>query len=309
MARKVISDLNIDGARFYPILEADIGKGPLWVPSVTTALDVWPKPALVTWSASSEKQGILGDLETWLHDDTEANRGAMLARILKLRAAPLCYREASRAACDLGSSAHAWLEWSLREIMGARIGPEPALLPGAEKVVKGATEWMKAVNLEPIDIERRVYDAKTGYAGRYDLKARVDWDLPDGAKERRIVIVDWKSSKGVYPDMFVQNIAYRQADAITANGNRSKGGMIVRLAKTEDDPVPFEAVQVPFNPAAFDLFVSALTFWRNWRQYEGKWCGGFATEEEIKMMQAGRRKKPKAADAERREAMFQKAGL
>src|SRR5262245_14266179 len=139
---RVVSDLTIQGARFYPCPDSDIGSGPLWLPSVTTILDVWPKPALVTWSASSEKQGILGDLETWLHEDETASRGAMLNRILKLREAPLCYREASRSAKDLGSSVHAWLEWYLRKELKMERGPQPALLPGAERCMEAALNWM-----------------------------------------------------------------------------------------------------------------------------------------------------------------------
>lgn len=274
---RAISELSVQGARFYPVEEP---RGLNWLPSTTTALDVWPKPALVTWSASSEKAGILGELESWLHADESASRGAMLDRLLALREAPLRYREVSRKAKDIGSSAHAWLEWHVRVILGITIGPEPVLLPGAEKAVMAALEWMKQVSLKPIDVERRVFDAKIGYAGRYDLKAEVDWD-ENGKTERRRVIVDWKSSKGIYPDMIIQNIAYRQADAITANGSRSNGGIIVRLAKEENDPVPCEPVQVPFTPQAFECFKAALAFWRLWRAHEGKWAGGYATEAEV----------------------------
>lgn len=283
-ARKARTELSIGGARFYPIESESRDGKPLWVPSVTTWLSVWPKPALVPWAAKSEKNGILDEMEGWLHEDTEANRGAMLDRVLKMREAPLRYREVSRKAKDTGSSAHAWLEWSLREILGVKIGKEPALVPGADRAVKGATEWMKQVNFKPMSVEKRVYHPTLGYSGRYDLKAEVDWTEGDKV-ERRIVIVDWKSSKGIYDDMLAQNLAYRAADAVTANGDKSKGGVIVRLAKTADDPVAFEARQVPYSKILFDAFLAAGAFWRAMRQAEGKWLGGHASDEEVAVMQ------------------------
>src|SRR5262245_3967337 len=244
------SELNIQGARFYPFdsIRDESGR-PLWVPSVTSILHVWPKPALTGWAAKSEKAGILDDLETWLREDAPtglATRGAAIDRVLAMREAPLRYLEVGRKARDIGSSAHEWLEWFLRKEMKIHAGPEPALLPGAEKCVKGAMEWMIGVNLKPIAVEQRVLNREYNYAGRYDLKAEVDWK--EGfTTERRIVIVDWKSSKGIYDDMLVQNHAYRGADATMANGSRSHGGIVVRLAKTADDPIPFEARQVPFS--------------------------------------------------------------
>lgn len=284
-AVKSVSELSVQGARFYPIVpEIPHGGMLLWLPSVTTALDPWPKPALVPWAAKSEKEGILGELRTWLQENEDASRGAMLDRVLKLEDQPLRYREVSRQAKDIGSSAHAWIEWHIRELLKAPIGKEPILLPGSERARDGALSWMEQVHLEPLDVERRVYDPVVGYAGRYDLKARIDWSLDTGGVERRIVIIDWKASKGIYDDMKVQNISYRQADALTANGSRSAGGVIVRLAKTEDDPVPFEAVQVPYDPQAFETFKASLAFWRLLREREGKFIGGYATEEQVAAM-------------------------
>jgi hypothetical protein len=58
------------------------------------------------------------------------------------------------------------------------------------------------VNLEPLAIERTVYCLECGYAGTLDLYARVKGVL---------TVLDWKSGKAIYPEAFLQNLAYRHA--------------------------------------------------------------------------------------------------
>jgi hypothetical protein len=56
------------------------------------------------------------------------------------------------------------------------------------------------VALEPLAIERTVYCEVCGYAGTLDLYARVSGVL---------TVLDWKSGKAIYPEAFLQNVAYR----------------------------------------------------------------------------------------------------
>lgn len=290
-----ISHLEVQGARFYPLWEKRGLDGRLpWLPSATEVLKVYPKPALVTWAANAERAGILESVASWWVDGMDVC--SLTAKMDELKERPLFHRQIMEGAQDLGSSAHAYLEWYLKDKLGCPPGPEPTLLPGAERVFEGAVKWMESVNLVPLDVEKRIYYEKMGYAGRYDLKAEIDWRIVETFSiERRVVIVDWKSSKGIYPDMAIQNIAYRQADSAMGNTPRSNGGVIVRLAKSADDKKQVEPVQVPYDPALMDTFKAALAFWRSWRQHEGKWTGGYASEEEVEVIQAGKRGRRKVA--------------
>ena len=65
-------------------------------------------------------------------------------------------------------------------------------------------DWAKSIALEPLAIERTVYCEACGYAGTLDLYARVEGALTS---------LDWKSGRAIYPEAFLQNVAYRHAAA------------------------------------------------------------------------------------------------
>jgi len=68
--------------------------------------------------------------------------------------------------------------------------------------VESWKDWARSVDLEPLAIERTVYCLGCGYAGTLDLYARVKGVL---------TVLDWKSGKAIYPEAFLQNLAYRHA--------------------------------------------------------------------------------------------------
>jgi len=116
------------------------------------------------------------------------------------------------------------------------------------------------VNLEPLAIERTVYCLASGYAGTLDLYARVKGAL---------TVLDWKSGKAIYPEAFLQNIAYRHA--ATRAGLPSAQGLIVRLPKRLDDPA-WEVMPVPAT-LMLDDFLAALRLWRWHRGMNGQPTG------------------------------------
>ncbi len=111
--------------------------------------------------------------------------------------------------------------------------------------------------LEPLAIERTVYCEVCGYAGTLDLYARVRGVL---------TVLDWKSGRAIYPEAFLQNIAYRHA--ATRRGMPSAQGLIVRLPKYQDDPA-WEAMPVPETLTVED-FRAALRLWRWQRRMAGQ---------------------------------------
>src|SRR5438094_5578416 len=100
--------------------------------------------------------------------------------------------------------------------LGTDAGPE--LPEAAMWALESWKDWAKSCSLEPLAIERTVYCFDCGYAGTLDLYARVKGVL---------TILDWKSGKAIYPEAFLQNVAYRHA---AARGELpSAQGLIVRL--------------------------------------------------------------------------------
>jgi hypothetical protein len=99
-----------------------------------------------------------------------------------------------------------------------------------------------------------------GFAGTLDLYARVQGVL---------TVFDWKSGKAIYPEAFLQNIAYRHA--ATRHGWPSVQGLIVRLPKRFDDPA-WEVMAVP-DSIVLEDFLAALRLWRWQRRMAGRPVG------------------------------------
>ena len=139
-------------------------------------------------------------------------------------------------------------------------GPAPRLPEAAQWAVEAWKDWAQGVALEPLAIERVVVCEGCGYAWTLDLYARVR-GVP--------TILDWKVSKAIYPEAFLQNVAYRHAAAPA--GLPARQGLIVRLPKIVDDPA-FEVQWVP-ETVTLDDFLAALTLWRWARRMAGRPTG------------------------------------
>lgn len=245
-----------DSARFYTIDGKEF-------PSVTTLLDVLDKPGLMYWAANMEKRA----METALLDvltsdgarDPDWVLGQMADRLTKAKA---FLREKDKAA-TIGTAAHAWIEWETRRRLGEKVAAEPVIPDPALVAVEAWKEWAASVDFTPLCAERTVYCMGCGYAGTLDWIAKV----------RGVVTLgDYKTSKAVYPESYLQNIAYRHAAATL--GLDTAAGLVLRLPKTLDDPA-FEPAPVPEIPLSDFLAVQAVWRWK--RRMEGKKTGAPGT--------------------------------
>jgi hypothetical protein len=231
------------------------------LPSVTTILEVIAKPALGPWYAKEERRR----LETALLDvlvlpgppDRDAYKAFVLEQLATAISGVKAADRAREQAATIGTAAHAGIEWQLRTQLGEDAGPEPILPDAAAWAVENWKDWARDVRLEPLALERVVYCEDCGYAGTMDLYARV--------KGRRTVL-DWKTGRAIYPEAFLQNVAYRHA--ASGLSMPAEQGMIVRLPKRLDDPV-WEAMTVP-ETISLDEFQAALRLWQWSRRMEGK---------------------------------------
>jgi hypothetical protein len=247
---------NWDRSRFYQIEGRQL-------PSVTTVLDVIAKPALAPWYAKEERRyfeaAMLEVLSRPGARDPEYVLNAVAVAVSGVKAAD---REKHRAA-TIGTAVHAGIEWYLRRMLADDPGPEPELPDPAIWAVESWRDWAKSVALEPLVVERTVYCLECGYAGTLDLYAKVKGVL---------TVLDWKTGKAIYPEAFLQNVAYRHA--ARRLGMPSTQGLIVRLPKLLDDPA-WEVMAVPETLALPD-FQAALRLWRWQRQMEGRRIGVIA---------------------------------
>jgi hypothetical protein len=148
------------------------------VPSVTTITGILDKPALKVWANKIGLQGI------------EINR----------------YVDALAV---VGTLAHDMILADLSgESVAAVAAPaDPATRDLSENSYLSFCSWRKQHDVKPIVLEKSLVSERYRYGGRVDMVATVDGVLE---------LVDFKTGKGVYPEMFYQLAGY--APLLLENG-------------------------------------------------------------------------------------------
>lgn len=229
-------------------------------PSVTTILQAINKPALVSWAAKEERLMTIqaaADLYGDIHGTPQMSRPTYIttldARIGKVKA----HQKLLAKASEIGTQAHALIEWNLRKQLGQVVGPEPKIGEKALWAFMAFEDWSKSVDLTPILIEQVVYSHTHQFAGTLDLLAAVN---------NIITVVDFKTGKSVYGEACLQNASYQAALAEMGH-QRAEAGLILRLPKVETDPT-FEAVPVPPADTLFPVFLHVKRVWEWWIEEE-----------------------------------------
>ena len=249
--------------RFYQILQPP--KPPY--PSVTTVENVIAKQALYHWYAKMERQAVMAvaadmfeELSKPLVISTGITRETYLSllesRIGKAKAAT----KAVEAAGEIGSQAHAMIEWHIRGLLGLSVGPPPKICTAASWAFMAFQDWARSIELLPLRSEQVVFSHVHRYAGTLDLLAYI---MRDG--QRRLGLVDFKTGKAVYAEAYLQLAAYRQA-LIEMGLETADACFVVRLPKIETDP-EFEVVEVENVEEHFAAFLAARQLWE-WQQVQ-----------------------------------------
>jgi hypothetical protein len=248
--------------RFY---DEETGKK---YPSVTTIIGgAVAKPALIVWAANLERELVM-DIASQLYEDLMPEVAALKPpsrlkfitllqdRLGKQKA----HQKALEKAGDIGGQAHRFIEWKLRAELLQEVGPSPEIGPEAFIAVNSWQEWRETVHLRPLAVESQVISRKYGYAGTTDyLCAEVN-----GIE----TLVDWKTSKAVFPEHFLQAAAYWHAVREMQIG-RPEQALIVRLPKSVKQP-GFEVVPVENLAEKFQTFLHVFELWK-YMQAEDKY--------------------------------------
>jgi hypothetical protein len=235
------------------------------VPGVTTVLEILNKPSLVHWAASEERKlcleiatqtftALTGEDGAADYMTAENYRALLTENLGKTKA----HYRAMKKAQNIGTEAHAAIEWQIRQMLGQSVGPRPLISEKAELAVMAWGDWAKSVRFEPLAVEFMISSAFHRYGGTIDLAARIN-GIP--------TILDWKTGKAIYQEALLQNAAYlSEVKRLPGAGNEKWQGAIVRLPKELEDvtETPFEVRIIPESEHRdnFLAFLKALDLFR-----------------------------------------------
>jgi len=194
-----------------------IGADGIQVPGVTTVLGVLNKPFLVPWANKLGLQGI---------DSTK-------------------YKDEM---ADIGTLAHLLIMNHLR-------GEETDTGDFSQNDIKLANNcfasylaWEKPHELKPILIEKPLVSDKYNYGGTADWVGYLDDEL---------VLLDYKTGKAIYPEMFYQLAAYVQL--AKEQGYEIKKARILRIGR--DNNEGFEERTTTNFEREFEIFLHCLSIY------------------------------------------------
>lgn len=181
------------GHRYY--LTPPGGGKPEQIPSVTQLLNILGKPALVRWAARVAADYAINEWDTLAALPLSERHSAIVGSADAVR---------NRAAVK-GTEIHALAEQLLH---GQPVDAAPDVLPKVQAVAR----FLEGSGLHVVASERRVYsdaDDDLGlcaYAGTFDVLAK--------HPRYGVLLVDWKTGSGPWPEMALQLAAYAQAERI-----------------------------------------------------------------------------------------------
>lgn len=202
-----------------------------WLVSVTSALGMIAKPLLIPWAVNMATDFLLDKLQA----------GELITQGLIIEAKTK-HREKKEEAAAIGSVVHEWAENYIKT--GKRDLPkdnDPAM-----NGIVAFLKWVDEHKVEFISSERFVYSRRNDYAGIMDAEARING---------KHCVIDFKTSKRLYPEMRFQTAAYQMAaeeEGTLFEGDR----WIVRFDKETGE---FEAHEHGDLEQDFAAFMSALT--------------------------------------------------
>lgn len=197
------------------------------LPSVTTVLSVINKPAIGPWMVKTALECVRQTLVSHLGERplTIFTEYGVDELITESRKRPDAIKD---EAADLGTRAHIYIEHLL----------QGGALPECDEDIKPCVDafwaWYEATGLDIAVSERMVFSHQHRFAGALDGMGRF--------KDGRKVIVDWKTSSGLWPEYALQASAYWWADG-EMTGEFADEVWVVRFPKK----VPEKPTEKPFE--------------------------------------------------------------
>jgi len=185
-----------------------------WVPSVSSILNRAAKDALVPWAANQAVDYIMANGKRVPFGDTSESGFVVSAEHLVL--ARTAHTRTKEAAGDVGTELHDYAKAYMR-------GQRPQL-PVDDVVIRVADsfrQWHAKSKFDGFQLERCIYSKLFNFAGTPDFWGKYNGDL---------FVIDYKTSKGIYTNHWLQTMAYRLA-IMEERGLRKLRRGILHLSK------------------------------------------------------------------------------
>ena len=224
---------NINGKRHYII--PGYSDKPLI--SVTTIVkDVIDKPGLVHWA---KKIG-LTTVEETLKDNLGKTITLDLIKEFQVKSKN-SIEKTSTSAADYGTYAHYLIESIIK-------GENPQIPKEYEETIHAFNRWRSQFDIDIVFSEICVYSKKYSVAGTLDAI---------GIKDNKLILVDWKTSKALYPEYALQAGGYICCLEDMTN-NKINEGWLVRFGKSSPE---FEVKSINVENSK-KAFIQAVNFWQ-----------------------------------------------
>jgi hypothetical protein len=211
-------------------------------PGVTGFLSVINKPALVPWAKrealSLVETALVKRLEGCEAAVVELNKSWIREIMQEAKKRPDTLKD---EAAELGSQAHAFIDKIIHGVEPSDV-PEEISAP-----VQAFKDWWKGSGIELVMGDTPVASREYGYGGSLDALGR---------KGGKYILLDWKTSNGIYTEYALQVAAYAQALKETY-GIDCDEAVIVRFGKKL--PIDFEKKELADLSLSFYAFLAAKT--------------------------------------------------
>lgn len=245
---------------YYTVSVPSLDKSRIYQPGVTSIIKMKDKSGPLCWWTAEQCEKYAREKIAGLGDEIPVSELTQILGDMRYH-----YRDVARKAADVGSMVHAYLHRHLEHVnFGADAPglPEPTdefseeQCEQAKNAIGAGLEFIEEHELKPLTMEQPVWSATHGYVGTDDFIGFVDGEL---------CTCDYKTSKSLYPEVWLQTAAYQHAYQEEHPRTEIKARWGINIGK--DGSLFTQRRGEEYFAEDFKAFLALLEIWRWDRKY------------------------------------------
>lgn len=196
-----------EAKHYYTVSVPSLGKSRVYQPGVTSIIKMKDKSGPLCWWTAEQCEIYARQKVAELGGD-EIPVGELTQILGDMR---YHYRDVARRAANVGTLVHEYLHRHLEHVTFGAAKPEmpvptdaftEEMCEQAENAIGAGLQFFEEHELKPLTMEQPVWSATHGYVGTDDFIGTVDGEM---------CTCDYKTSKSLYPEVWLQTAAYQNA--------------------------------------------------------------------------------------------------